>query len=46
MRGSVCEKNLMVKKDKTRHKSERVKEKGSKAVPSISCRAVVVLTVG
>lgn len=39
-------KNIMVKKDKTRHKSDRAKEIGSKAVPSISCRAVVALTVG
>lgn len=48
MRGKACEKkkNIMVKKDKTRHKSERAKEIGSKAVPSISCRAVVALTVG
>lgn len=46
LRGRVCEKKLMVKKDKTRHKSEKVKEKGSKAVPSTSCRAVVALTVG
>lgn len=36
----------MVKKNKMRHKSKRVKERGSKAVPSISCRVVVALTVG
>lgn len=37
----MWEKNIMVKKDKTRHKSEKTKERGSKAVPSISCIVVV-----
>lgn len=47
MRGKACEKkNIMVIQDKTRHKSKRAKEIGSKAVPRISCRAVVALTVG